>query len=119
MSAVPEDKDIVLRVEDLAVDFNVSRSLAQLLQGAPRQHLRAVDRVSFEVRRFEILGLVGESGCGKTTLGRALLRLYRPSAGRIDFLVRISPASGAASCVLSAVTCRWFSKTRTLRSIRA
>jgi len=86
MSAVPEDKDIVLRVEDLAVDFNVSRSLAQLLQGAPRQHLRAVDRVSFEVRRFEILGLVGESGCGKTTLGRALLRLYRPSAGRIDFL---------------------------------
>jgi oligopeptide/dipeptide ABC transporter ATP-binding protein len=86
MSAANRDKDVVLTVEDLAIDFNVARSLAQLLQGAPRQHLRAVDRVSFEVRRFETLGLVGESGCGKTTLGRALLRLYRPSAGRIDFL---------------------------------
>ena len=86
MSAAPDDKDIVLRVDDLAIDFNVARSLVQLFQGAPRQHLRAVDRVNFEVKRFETLGLVGESGCGKTTLGRALLRLYRPSAGRIDFL---------------------------------
>ncbi len=83
-----QDPGIVLAVEDLAVDFNVTRSLAQLFQGAARQRLRAVDRVSFEVQRFETLGLVGESGCGKTTLGRALLRLYRPSAGRIEFLGR-------------------------------
>ncbi|MDP6589715.1 MAG: ATP-binding cassette domain-containing protein [Alphaproteobacteria bacterium] len=81
-----QGKEVVLTVDDLAVDFNVARSLAQLLQGRARQKLRAVDRVSFAVRRFETLGLVGESGCGKTTLGRALLRLYRPSAGRIDFL---------------------------------
>lgn len=80
--------DVVLTVEDLAIDFNVSRSLAQLVQGEARQLLRAVDRVSLDVRRFETLGLVGESGCGKTTLGRALLRLYRPSAGRIEFLGR-------------------------------
>ena len=86
MSVTKRDQDIVMTVENLAIDFDVARSLAQLFQGAPRHHLRAVDRVSFEVRRFETLGLVGESGCGKTTLGRALLRLYRPSAGRIEFL---------------------------------
>lgn len=47
--------------------------------------LKAVDDVSFAIRPGETLGLVGESGCGKTTVGRTLLRLYQPTAGRIEF----------------------------------
>ena len=47
--------------------------------------LKAVDDVSFAIRRGETLGLVGESGCGKTTVGRTLLHLYKPTAGEVFF----------------------------------
>ncbi|MBT5781482.1 MAG: peptide ABC transporter ATP-binding protein, partial [Rhodospirillaceae bacterium] len=62
MNAAQTDRGVMLTVEDLAIEFNVARSLAQLLQGEARQRLRAVDGVSLEVRRLETLGLVGESG---------------------------------------------------------
>ncbi len=54
-------------------------------QGLRKVPLKAVDDVSFSIRPGETLGLVGESGCGKTTVGRTLLRLYQPTAGRIVF----------------------------------
>jgi len=74
----PRAGDPLVRIEDLKVHFPTSQS-----RHAPV--VRAVDGVSFEVPRNTIVGLVGESGSGKTTTGRALLRLFAPTAGRIVF----------------------------------
>ncbi len=73
--------DVVLEVTDLAVHFPVTRGAFRRTVGA----VKAVDGVSFTVRRGETLGLVGESGCGKTTVGRSIIRLYEPTAGTICF----------------------------------
>jgi oligopeptide/dipeptide ABC transporter ATP-binding protein len=70
-----------LEVKDLRVYFPVLRGL--LLRKVA--DVKAVDGVSFQLKRGEVLGLVGESGCGKTTVGRAIIRLYRPTTGRVVF----------------------------------
>jgi len=94
--------DSVLRVEDLKVHFpvkvsllesvgSVLHALASIARGnrggteSTHRVVHAVDGISFAIRRGEILGLVGESGCGKTTTGRAVLRLAKPTGGRIFF----------------------------------
>jgi oligopeptide/dipeptide ABC transporter ATP-binding protein len=78
----------VLAVEDLHVVYRGRRG---------RAPVRAVDGVSFDVRPGEVLALVGESGCGKTSIARAVLRLVEPSAGRVSFLGRdITHLSGRA-----------------------
>ncbi len=72
----------LLRVEGLKVHFPISEGLIF------ERHVgdvRAVDGVSFTLQRGETLGLVGESGCGKSTTGRAIMRLYRPTAGSVTF----------------------------------
>jgi peptide/nickel transport system ATP-binding protein len=67
-------------------DFDVSRPwLNRLIERAPRQLLQAVDGLSIDVRRGETLALVGESGCGKSTVARLIVGLYPPSRGRIEF----------------------------------
>jgi oligopeptide/dipeptide ABC transporter ATP-binding protein len=71
----------LVEVEHLAEYFPVRGGVLQRTVG----HVKAVDDVSFTIRRGETLGLVGESGCGKTTVGRMLLRLIEPTAGRILF----------------------------------
>lgn len=69
----------LLEVKDLKMHFPIRRGLLKRVVG----HVRAVDGVSFTVRRGETLGLVGESGCGKTTAGRCIVRAYMPTSGQV------------------------------------
>ncbi len=76
--------ETLLDVRDLAKDFDVSRPwLNRVIEGAPRTLLRAVDGVSFTINRGETLSLVGESGCGKSTVARLICGLYVPTRGSI------------------------------------
>ena len=78
MSNETNKQEYLLKVDHLKQSFPVR-------DGFKKMELKAVDDVSFAIRPGETLGLVGESGCGKTTVGRTLLRLYKPTAGRIEF----------------------------------
>jgi peptide/nickel transport system ATP-binding protein len=76
----------LLKLESVSRDFDVSRPwLNRVLEREPRRYLRAVDRVSLEVGRGETVALVGESGCGKSTVARLIVGLYRPTEGRVEF----------------------------------
>jgi len=70
-----DDADMLLRVEDLVVEFPVDRTSA----------VKAVSGISFDVVKGETLGLVGESGCGKSTTAKAIIQLPRPTSGVVDF----------------------------------
>lgn len=81
-SAVTQSEDIILEVKNLKMHFPVGSGF---LSRKPVGYVKAVDDVSFTVKRGETLGLVGESGCGKTTTGRCILQLYKPTAGQVIF----------------------------------
>lgn len=88
----PENEKI-LEVKDLKVHFVTKRNVF----GKPLDVVKAVDGVSFDVKKGEVVGLVGESGCGKSTLGKTLLRLIKPLSGEIDFMGRnITNLQGAS-----------------------
>jgi oligopeptide transport system ATP-binding protein len=76
------DNQTLIRVDKLTKHFPITRGiLIQREIGA----VQAVDKVSFEIRKGETLGLVGESGCGKSTTGRTILQLYRPTSGQVYY----------------------------------
>ena len=79
-SSATADHSSLLEVSDLQVWFPIRKGLLQRTVG----HVRAVDGVSFSIAPGRTLGLVGESGCGKTTVGKGLLRLLQPTAGRVS-----------------------------------
>jgi peptide/nickel transport system ATP-binding protein len=96
MSAVPKPPaelrstdEAIVKAKDIAKFFDVSPPwLNRVLEKKGRAILHAVDGVSFEIRRGETLALVGESGCGKSTVARLLVGLYAPTRGEIEFFGR-------------------------------
>jgi peptide/nickel transport system ATP-binding protein len=81
--------NILLEVNNLKKYFPIQKGLLRRTVG----YVKAVDDVSFFVRDGETLGLVGESGCGKTTAGRCIIRLYEPTAGEVKFKSRVASES--------------------------
>ncbi len=83
--AASGDGGPLVQVRHLSKSFVLGKSIVRQMLGRKAEVLRAVHNVSLDIQRGECLGLVGESGCGKTTLGRCILRLYEPDRGQVLF----------------------------------
>lgn len=88
------EQDTILEVRNLKKYFTAETNF----WGQPTAYLKAVDDISFSIRRGETLGLVGESGCGKSTTGRTIIRLYEPTGGQIIF--KGKPITGGTEKIL-------------------
>ena len=102
------EKDYILEVDGLKQYFPVAKDFF----GRPLSYLRAVDGVSFKLERGKTLGVVGESGCGKTTLGRTILRLYDVTEGSAKYTT-VNAAGDKVSYDLATISKKEFSKLRT------
>src|SRR5689334_3368806 len=81
MSTQPPKNEILLEVKGLKKHFPIHGGILKRVVG----QVKAVDGINFYINKGETLGLVGESGCGKSTTGRAIIRLHEPTAGEIIF----------------------------------
>ena len=120
LAVPPEPPDVggpaqpLLTIRGLSKHFPLKKGLF----GAGGGTVRAVDGVDFSVLKGETLGVVGESGCGKSTTARLLMQLIAPSAGEVVF---DGHTVGGATCrsKRSTARCRWSSRTAMPRSTRA
>lgn len=86
-AAVATTEPAILRVTDLVKHYTLEQGLlSRLWDRTPPETIKAVDGVSLELQTGEVLGLVGESGCGKSTFSRTLMQLIAPTSGRVEFL---------------------------------
>ena len=105
---VRSQRQPLLQVRNLQTYFPIRRGVLSRTVG----YVKAVDGVSFDIQPGKTLGLVGESGCGKTTVGRTILRLIPATAGQSSTRAKISSPTTAKSFASSAGTCRSSSRTR-------
>jgi len=91
----PDSDNILLEVKGLKKYFPIQKGLLRKTVG----YVKAVDDVNFYVREGETLGVVGESGCGKSTAGRSIIRLYEPTAGEVLFRSRTLASNGGNKMV--------------------
>ena len=83
LKLAPETGDVLFDIRDLEVYFPIRQGFFKAVVASEKQYVKAVDHISFQVMKGEILALVGESGCGKTTTGRTLLRLEEATGGEV------------------------------------
>lgn len=103
--------DVILEVKDLKKYFPIRSGVFQRTIG----HVKAVDQISFTMKRGETLGLVGESGCGKSTAYRTIIRLYDKTEGHVLYNGRDIHQLPLKSCASCDPRCNMCSKTRSAR----
>ena len=105
------ENEIILDVQNLKKYFPIRGGLITRTVG----HVKAVDGISFKLRRGETLGIVGESGCGKSTAGRTILRLHDITDGKVIFKGEdLAKMFLKRKCVQNVCRCRWYFRILTL-----